>query len=105
MENRNWTIGESVLVKPGVTDPDTDNDIAGWQGRISAIFDKKGTLAIRWDSLTLKNMPPKLITWCEEEGLSWTEMNLDKGEVEPAAARDTEGDVAMTIIAIESRSL
>jgi hypothetical protein len=104
MENRNWNIGESVLVKTGVTDPDTDSDISGWQGRISAIFDEAGTLAIQWDSLTLKSMPLKLIAWCEEEGASWSEMNLYKQEVEPAAARDTKDDVATTIAEIESRS-
>jgi len=39
MKSRNWAIGESVVVKPGVTDPDTGRDIGGWQGRISAILD------------------------------------------------------------------
>ncbi len=38
MKSRNWTIGESVVVKPGVTDPDTSRDIGGWQGRIGAIL-------------------------------------------------------------------
>ncbi len=38
MKSRNWTIGESVVVKPGVTDPDTGRDIGGWQGRIGVIL-------------------------------------------------------------------
>src|SRR6266566_3861985 len=40
MKSRNWTIGESVEVKPDVTDPDTGRDIGGWQGRIGAILDE-----------------------------------------------------------------
>jgi len=51
MKSRNWTIGESVVVKPGVTDPDTGHDIGGWQGRISAILDEGEILTIQWDSL------------------------------------------------------
>jgi hypothetical protein len=104
MENRNWAIGDSAVVKPGVTDPDTGNDISGWQGHIGAIYDKEMTVEIQWDSLTLKNMSPEHIAWCEEEGLSWTEMNLSTDEVEPVAARDTEKDVAATIKEIEFQS-
>ncbi len=104
MESRNWTIGQSVVVKPGVTDPDTGNDISGWQGRIRAFYDEEATLAILWDSLTLKSISPKHIAWCEEEGLSWTEMNLSVEEVEPVAARDTEKDVTATIKEIESKT-
>lgn len=104
MESRNWTRGESVIVKPDVTDPDTGRIIGGWQGRVSAIFDEMGTLTIQWDSHTLKSIPLTHIAWCEEEGLSWSEMNLSNDEVEPATARDTEDEVARTIAEIESKS-
>jgi hypothetical protein len=104
MESRNWTIGESVVVKPGVTDPDTDRDIGGWQGRISAILDEAEILTIQWDSLTLKSIPQAHIAWSEEEGLSWSEMNLLPEEVEPAPARDTEDDVAATTAELESQT-
>src|SRR5713226_5363243 len=82
MKSRNWTRGESVVVKPGVTDPDTGRDIGGWQGRISAILDGAEIVTIQWDSLTLKSMPPALIAWSEEEGMSWSEMNLSPEVVE-----------------------
>jgi Calcium binding len=104
MKSRNWTIGESVVVKPGVTDPDTGRDIGGWQGRISAILDEAEILTIQWDSLTLKSIPPANIAWSEEEGLSWSEMNLLLDEVEPAAARDTGDDVAAVIAELESQT-
>src|SRR6266567_9573302 len=104
MESRNWTRGESVVVKPDVTDPDTGHDISGWQGRISAILDEAEILTIRWDSLTLRSMPPALLAWSEEEGLSWSEMNLSSDEVELAAARDTEDDVAAVIAELASQT-
>lgn len=104
MDKRNWTKGESAVVKPDVTDPDTGRTIGGWQGRVSAIFDEMGTLTILWDSHTLESMTLSHIAWCEEEGMSWSEMNLFDHDVEPATARDTEDDVARTIAEIESRS-
>ena len=104
MKSRNWAIGESVVVKPGVTDPDTGGNIGGWQGRISAILDEAEILTIQWDSLTLKSIPPAHIAWSEEEGLSWSEMNLSLDEVEPATARDTEGDVAAALKELESQT-
>jgi hypothetical protein len=99
MGNKKWTIGDSVVVKPGVTDPDMDGDIGGWQGRITAIYEdeKPVTVGIKWDSLTLKSIPPEQIARCEEKGLSWSEMNLYASEIAPAVARDTEDDVATTI--------
>ena len=104
MKSSNWTIGESVVVKPGVTDPDTGRDLGGWQGRISAILDEGEIVTIQWDSLTLKSIPPAHIAWSEEEGLSWSEMNLLPEEVEPAPARDTEDDVAAAIAELESQT-
>ena len=104
MKRSNWAIGESVVVKPGVTDPDTGRDIGGWQGRISAILDEAEILTIQWDSLTLKSIPPAHIAWSEEEGLSWSEMNLSPEEVEPVAARDTEDDVAAATAELESQT-
>src|SRR5258708_39911770 len=104
MKSSNWTLGESVVVKPGVTDPDTGRDLGGWQGRISAILDEAEILTIQWDSLTLKSIPPAHIAWSEEEGLSWSEMNLSPDEVEPAAARDTEDDVAAATAELESQT-
>jgi hypothetical protein len=104
MKSRHWSIGESVVVKPGVTDPDTGHDIGGWQGRISAILDEAEILTIQWDSLTLKRIPPAHIAWSEEEGLSWSEMNLLLDEVEPVAARDSEDDVVAAIAELESQT-
>lgn len=105
LAGQKWTIGESVVVKPGVKDPDNGEDIAGWQGRILAIFDDEEEIVqIQWDSITLQNMSEEHIAWCEEDCLCWSEMNLGSEEVESATERDTEEEVAATIEKISSWS-
>jgi len=89
-------IGDSVVVKPGVIDPDLDIDIGGWQGKVLDIQPGEGGITlvhIQWDSLTLKHMPDSVIEQCEEQGLGWAEMFLDIHEVEAAIPRDSETDV------------
>lgn len=104
MEKNVWTIGENVVVKPGINDPDTGRDIGGWQGRISEVFEEEGTVMIRWDRLTLENMPLTHIAWCEGESLDWSEMALASEEVIPTTARDTEEEVAQARHQIESQT-
>ena len=90
-------IGDSVVVKPGVDDPDLGIDIGGWQGRVLDIQPGEGDITlvhIQWDSITLKHMPDSAIEQCEEQGLGWTEMFLDIREVEAALPRDSGADVA-----------
>jgi hypothetical protein len=86
--------GDSVVVKPGIKDPDFSVEIAGWQGRVSEEPGDDGMVSIRWDSVTLPNMPDSMIEQCEEQGLDWTEMILEAREVELTNSRDTEEDVA-----------
>jgi hypothetical protein len=87
--------GDSVMVKPGTKDPDTGGDLSGWQGRISKVEELESyrVVEIRWDSVTLKNMPLSMIKYCEQEGLDWQVMNLSAEDIEPTPARDTERDV------------
>jgi hypothetical protein len=50
-----FKIGDSVRVKDTVMCPDDDSlCIGGWQGRVFEIEDGVG---IRWDSITLKQLP------------------------------------------------
>jgi len=90
-----FKVGDSVVVKPSVQDPDFGADIGGWQGRVASIEPYQGDVLIRieWDSQTLQNMPEDMIARCEEEGLNWAVMNLESREVEPAASRDSPKDV------------
>ena len=76
-------VGDSVVVKSGVNDPDFKNDISGWQGRIEEIDDEDWIL-IRWDSKTRKQMPPDLINQCEDENLEWELMTLSVNDIQSA---------------------
>jgi hypothetical protein len=90
-----FRVGDSVVVKPGVTDQDFGVDLGAWQGTITDIHttEREGIcVAIRWDSVTLKNMPASAIEQCKEQGLSWTEYVLLAGEVERTIPRVTEQD-------------
>jgi hypothetical protein len=84
--------GDSVRVKPGVKDADFGYDLSGWQGRVVEVEDALITVA--WDSHTLRHdMPPAMITACEESGMSWDVYLLYPKDLEPAEARDTPADV------------
>jgi hypothetical protein len=82
--------------------PDIGEDLSGWQGRISAIqAGETSMLTIQWDSVTLKGLATAFIVYSVEEGLSWTEMNLEPQEVTHTDPRDTVEEVAAAIAAIE----
>ena len=81
----NLKIGDCIVVKPGVKDPDYGIDIGGWQGRITEIESYQPgqvTIMFQWDSLSLKRMPASAIRRSEEKGLDWTTMGLYPEEVE-----------------------
>jgi hypothetical protein len=83
-----FKIGNSVKVKKDVMCPD-DNSLCmeGWQGRI---FEIEETIGIRWDGITLKQLPLKYIQQSEKEGLDWAEMFLSADEIESTSPRDSE---------------
>jgi len=89
--------GDSVVVKPGITDPDFGIDIGGWQGRLDEDADVDSMVLIAWDSVTLQNMPGAMIEQCEEKGLDWSEMMLGAHEVELTRPRDTKAAVTRVI--------
>jgi hypothetical protein len=65
-------VGDSVVARPGITDPDLGVAIGGWQGRISEIEAGEGDtvlVCVEWDSLTLRNIPDAVIEQSEEQGL------------------------------------
>lgn len=88
----NFSIGDSVVVNPGILDPDYGIDIGGWQGRITEndITDEQDNpmVTIAWDSITLKQMPVEIIERSEEDGLDWSLMGLCVSEVMSASPRD-----------------
>ncbi|WP_010423981.1 calcium-binding protein [Anaerophaga thermohalophila] len=95
--------GDSVIVKEGVKDPDSDEfEIGGWQGRvidIDNISEKNNTLiTVEWDSITLKQMDSNtdIIAQSERDGFGWDTMTLDNTKLEKSKARDTKKDVIKT---------
>jgi hypothetical protein len=86
-------IGDSVIVKAGIKEPDTEAfEIGGWQGRVIEIdpeFDNVNTMiTIEWDSFTLQQMPDSYIHESEVDGLDWRLMNVFETDVEKSVARD-----------------
>jgi len=93
-------VGDSVVVKEGVKDPDTGGSIGGYQGRVIDIGeDANGHtyVSVQWDSLTLKSIPLSSIEPMEEEGLDWAMFYLGIEDVEPAMERDTSAQVRRAI--------
>jgi hypothetical protein len=89
-------VGDSVVVKPGIADPDLATDLSGWQGRIQE-FIEGGTICINWDSVTLQNIPKSFLEQCEQEGYEWQVYHLQIEDVEPAQPRDNERDIAKAV--------
>ncbi|MDJ0705516.1 MAG: calcium-binding protein [Leptolyngbyaceae cyanobacterium MO_188.B28] len=87
-------VGDSVIVKPDVKDPDFGQDIGGWQGRISELDQSNNLVCIDLDSITLKNIPSHYIDECEEAGLVWDKIYLWITDVELTSPRDSEREVA-----------
>lgn len=93
-------VGDCIVVKPGVKDPDYGIDIGGWQGRVTEIESHQSgevTISFQWDSLSLKSMSASAIRRSEEKGLDWTTMGLYPEEIEKAEPRDTQADVDAVI--------
>jgi hypothetical protein len=91
-------IGDSVKVKTGVLEPDTEKfEIGGWQGRIvnidTASTDEGTLVNIEWDAATLKQLPADYIIESEVEGLGWESMVLFESDIEKAESRDKVSDV------------
>lgn len=87
-----FKIGDSIVVKEGVTDADfSELVLGGQQGRIVEFdTDEEGEqlVDIAWDGQSLQAMKD-LIPVCDEEGIEWRNCTLYLSEILPATARDT----------------
>ncbi len=97
-------VGDSVVVKAGVLDPDFDFDIGGWQGRLEEVDDGE-TVLIRWDSVTLRQMGMDVIVRSENDNLDWQLMTLEEGEIRKTVPRDSEDDVWSTVRELEEEMM
>lgn len=106
MGSLDFEVGDSVIVKEGVTDPDSALDIGGWQGRISEIGegpDGEPFVVVAWDSHTLRDMPQWYLEQSETEGLDWIRFVLSSEDFRHARSRDSRGEVDEAVEEIESR--
>lgn len=93
-------VGDSVVVKPGVEDPDMGDNLGGWQGRVLSIEendDGELMVDIAWDSQTLRAIAPEAIRYYEQHNLNWQLMTLSRDEVSLTSPRDTPAEVTKTI--------
>jgi len=98
-------VGDCIVVKPGIKDPDVGTDIGGWQGRVTEIKAYQPgeiTVTFQWDSLSLKRIPASVIMRCEEQGLDWTSMGLSPEDVERTEPRDAQEEVEAHIEVISA---
>jgi len=94
----NFKIGDSVVVRQGVKEPDLEEfEISGWQGRIVEIdtnsYKDNVLITIEWDSLTLIQIPSGYIEQSEIDGFDWSSMVLYDSDLEKSAHRDREENV------------
>lgn len=80
-----FTCGDRVRVRHGVTDPDfPDIPLGGWTGTITEVQHLNPPhYLIRWNQHTLENMHPVYKKRCERDGLENDEMQLTEDDLEP----------------------
>lgn len=93
-------IGDSVVVRQGVKEPDFEEfEIGGWQGGVIEIdtdSDKDNVLiTIEWDSLTLFQMPSDYVEQSEIDGFDWSSMVLYDSDLVNSVSRDKKENVEM----------
>ncbi len=96
-------IGDSIMVKDGVKDPDFEYlKIEGWQGRVVEILEPDESeegeegeylIAIEWDSITLKHSPRRYFRECFNEGFDCFHMTLSVNDVILVEPRDAQKQV------------
>lgn len=94
----NLKIDDSVIVKQGIKEPDSEEfEIGGWQGRVVEIdteTDKDNILiTIEWDSLTLEHLRSNFIQQSEIDGLDWKSIILYESDIDKTVPRDTKEKV------------
>jgi hypothetical protein len=86
-EQPEFAVGDRVVVKPGVTDPDyPDMPLGGWSGTIEKVWRRAPvTYDVRWDRRTLEGMHPVFPKRCERDGLVVEVMALSSSDLLPDA--------------------
>ena len=92
-----FKIGDYVKVKNGVLDPEEEKyELEDLQGKVIDTFideDYGPVVLIKWDSITLKNMPETFIIESIEENFEFSKMYLSADEVIYAECRSNDNEV------------
>lgn len=95
-ESGELRIGDSVRVNAGIVDEDFGLDLIGWQGRVTEVDIKNSLVLIAWDSVTLRKLPKKYISDCEEGGYGWDTYYLRMTDVVLSDMQDIEEDAEVS---------
>jgi hypothetical protein len=96
-------IGDSVKVRQGFKDPDTQIDMGGWYGRVTQLFPEEDTAMIAFDSQTLRQMPDHYIETCVADDCSWQAYGYDLADLIKVEPRDTPAEVKAVVDALEAK--
>ncbi len=87
--------GDIVRVKTGISIPDLEAfDLSGWQGKVIAFVESEETkgeynIEVKWDEVTLKNMPQAYIQLNIDEDYDVETFIFDKEDIERIKQVDT----------------
>lgn len=100
-EEDGFSVGDSVRVRSDACCPDMPSvPIGGWRGRVFSVEPSQDDgliVGVKWDSVTLGQLPDHFIRQSEIEDRDWTEMVLPAALLEPAVPRDIQEDVDRTV--------
>ena len=94
-------LGDTVQVRQGFIDPETNVDMSGWHGRITEFYPSEGTAFILFDAQTLRAIPPRYINQCEADGNGWNGYGYDLTDLIKAAPRATLAQTAKVLAELE----
>ena len=109
MKNKivDFKIGDYVKVKKGILEPQEGKyNLQDWQGKIINTFIDEydgSVVLIKWDSITLKNMPETFIIESIQEELEFSEMYLGADEVTYAECRSNDNEVDKAVIELNEK--
>lgn len=100
-------IGNYAKVQKGVLEPENaEYNIEDWQGKIigkATSIEDEPLFLIKWDSVTLKNMPEAFIIESIQEDLEFGEMYLEINELTNTKPRDEEQDAEQVLKEINKK--
>lgn len=94
-------IGQTIQVKAGQRDEETGVSLAGWSGRITALYPEANTVEVEWDSPTLRRLPGAFICNSLDEGYDYTRFNVETTAIDVIEPKDSPFDAEKTRLALE----